>query len=218
MPNYATSSTESSKENTKNLYFAGPLFNHPELIGNRYLAEAIEEKSAKEGKYKYKCTLPQDLEQDSPDAKKIKDNDLRCLKTSDGGLFNFNGVDQDSGTVVEYMANIYLRHPTVIYRTDFRAGGNNNRTEKADPWNLMLSNYPHVEVVVIDNIMGKYQNALKEYQGNVDEATKALSLVIAEPIIEALDKAFDNPPPLPQGFTLEMIGEYFDTVNGLDLQ
>jgi len=90
------------------LYFAGELFNAKHLIGNSALAAAIERQS----KGEFICRLPQALEQRSNSARQIRDQDLESLVDCDIAIFNFDGTEVDSGTVVEFMvANspIFLR-------------------------------------------------------------------------------------------------------------
>lgn len=57
--NSVASSKENVTKKSYDLYFAGPLFTNKDLIGNLYLALALEEASSG----KYKCILPQNLEQ-----------------------------------------------------------------------------------------------------------------------------------------------------------
>ena len=79
-------------------YFAGSLFCHKDVIGNHLLAESICENS--EGKYLAK--LPQREEnQLRPSPLEIRDNDYRMLLESQLALFNFDGSDLDSGTVLK---------------------------------------------------------------------------------------------------------------------
>ena len=82
-------------------YFAGGLFSHKEIIGNRLLAEAIT--GVSHGKWE--ALLPQDAEnQLRDDPKAIRDNDFEMVLQSDAALFNFDGTELDSGTVAEFMA------------------------------------------------------------------------------------------------------------------
>ena len=44
------------------------------------------------------------------------------LMRSDVAMFAFDGIELDSGTVVEFMAAKMLDIPSVVYRSDFRGG------------------------------------------------------------------------------------------------
>ena len=81
------------------IYFAGDIFDHKDLVGNALLARFIERASDK----RYRCVLPQNLEQSSNRAVSIRNQDLLQVMTCDVALFNFDGDDLDSGTVVEFM-------------------------------------------------------------------------------------------------------------------
>ena len=70
------------------IYFSGPLFDHKDLIGNALMAEAITETS--DGKYR--CILPQDLEQFTDRAVDIRNQDLIHVMQCDLSIFNFDGT------------------------------------------------------------------------------------------------------------------------------
>lgn len=136
-----------------NIYFAGSLFNHKDLIGNYHLAQAIELASDN----RLICVLPQNLEQADSRAIKIRNQDLVKVIECDLTLFNFDGTELDSGTVVEFMLAKMLDIPALILRTDFRSSGDQNKD--GEPWNLMCSGYPRTKVI-LTNGMADYQNAL----------------------------------------------------------
>ena len=71
------------------IYFAGELFDHKHLIGNALLAAHIERLS----NGRYRCVLPQDLEQTDSRAVDIRNQDLIGVATCDLALFNFDGSD-----------------------------------------------------------------------------------------------------------------------------
>lgn len=159
------------------IYFAGELFDHKDLVGNLLLASHIDKQS--EGRYR--CVLPQDLEVASSRAKDIRDNDLKQVLNCDLALFNFDGTELDSGTVVEYMYAKFLDKPAVIIRTDFRASGDQ---ENGEPWNLMCSFYPRTKVIRL-NSMAEYHKA-KLY--DVDEVIGQVYTSMAQKIIAAFDE------------------------------
>ena len=137
------------------IYFAGELFDHKHLIGNALLASHIERLSGG----RYRCILPQDLEQTGSRAVDIRNQDLIGVATCDLALFNFDGSDLDSGTVVEFVYAKLLDIPAVILRTDFRGGG--DQDTDGDAWNLMASFYPRTRNVSL-NSMAWYQEASRE--------------------------------------------------------
>src|SRR5690242_18937369 len=102
-----------------NIYYAGGLFSHKDLIGNLFLAEKINKASLG----KYSCTLPQNIESDTNRAEQIRNNDLNALLRGDVALFNFDGTELDAGTVVEFMVAKMVDMPCVLLRTDFRSSG-----------------------------------------------------------------------------------------------
>ena len=173
------------------IYFAGDLFDHKHLTGNALLAEAIEEHS----KGRYACVVPQDLEQSTERAVDIRNQDLKQLMACDLGLFNFDGTDLDSGTVVEFMMAKMLDIPSVILRSDFRSSGDQDKD--GDDWNLMCSFYPRVRVVRF-NAMAWYQQARQGAEGT-SGASSRLYARIAAAVIEQLDAVRAEPPVLDGG-------------------
>ncbi len=173
------------------IYFAGDLFDHKHLTGNAILAEAIEEHS----RGRYACVVPQDLEQSTERAVDIRNQDLKQLMACDLGLFNFDGTDLDSGTVVEFMLAKMLDIPSVILRSDFRSSGDQDKD--GDDWNLMCSFYPRVRVVRF-NAMAWYQQARQGAEGT-SGASSRLYARIAAAVIEQLDAVRAEPPVLDGG-------------------
>lgn len=153
----------------KSIYFAGSLFNHKDLTGNMLLARAIELASDKE----YTVSLPQNIEFGTGRSVDIRDSDIKAIMSSDLALFNFDGTDLDSGTVVEFMIAKFLDIPSVIIRTDFRKSG--DQEIGGDSWNLMCSFYPRTETVTV-NSMELYN----ECNRDVVEIYNSLSSLIIE--------------------------------------
>ena len=170
------------------IYFAGELFDHKHLLGNALLASHIERLS--DGRYR--CVLPQDLEQTDTRAVDIRNQDLIGVATCDLALFNFDGPDLDSGTVVEFVYAKLLDIPSVILRTDFRGGGDQDMD--GDAWNLMASFYPRTHNVTL-NAMAWYQEARRE-SNSAEDAGARYCARIAETVINALDAVREEPPQL----------------------
>ncbi len=183
------------------IYFAGDLFDHKHLAGNASLATAIAEKS--EGRFL--CKLPQNYESHTMTALEIRDNDLRLLIGCDLALFNFDGTELDSGTVVEYMYAKFADMPSVILRTDIR---NASAGHDENPWNPMVSNYPRTEVVVL-NVHERYQSLapssqnseadlLRHYKENGScKSAAATTDWVAGEVVVALERVLEQPARLP---------------------
>ena len=119
------------------------------------------------------------------------------LVESDVALFAFDGVELDSGTVVEFMAAKMLDKPAVVYRTDFRGGsGEEAIHEHSNKWNLMVSFYPRTKIVYL-NAMCEYQ---KIYTANMGKSAAEIATLYSEEIarrlLEALDEVIDLKPIL----------------------
>ncbi len=166
--------------NTYTIYLAGDLFDHKHLAGNLMLARAIE----KQSKGRFELVLPQELEQSSGRSTDIRNNDIRLLVECDLALFNFDGVDLDSGTVVEFMIAKMLNIPCVILRTDFRAAG--DQIEGGDPWNLMASGYPSTEKLILNamEIYKRFQHLPNPLENIYEEYSAEL--------IESFDSVLDS--------------------------
>lgn len=194
------------KKKSYTVYFASELFSLKHLIGNAYLAEAIYEKSHG----KYLCVLPQNIEQRRTTAHSIRDIDIRTLLSCDLGLFNYDGTELDSGTVIEFMFAKFADIPAVILRSDFRHGGD----QVGDPWNLMSSFYPRTASVVINSI-GLYKTATQSRRLSATRRVKLNEVVrlagqhssadaqtmceeIAEACVRTLDRMAATEPVMPR--------------------
>lgn len=162
------------------IYWAGALFNHKELIGNKMLAKAIENIS----NGRYSVRLPQDF-QTSPSATAvdIRNADLMELVQCDALLANFDGADLDSGTVVEFYVAKALDMPTALLRTDFRNSGDADGI----PWNLMCAGWPRTETIWINSLADYHRLNLND--NNFQDITKKWHNEMAVKIIQSLDKA-----------------------------
>lgn len=168
------------------VYFAGELFSAKHLIGNAMLADAI----AKRSQHRFVCVLPQTLEERQNEPKSIRDQDILALLDCDLALFNFDGPELDSGTVVEFLFAKFADIPALLLRTDFRVSGD----QLGDPWNLMNSFYPRTNVLSI-NSMEIYRSALcQEKQG--PNPNQNLVDQIAERVVSELDSLTKTPPIL----------------------
>ncbi len=175
---------------TYSVYLGGELFSLKHLIGNGWLAEAIYEKSHG----KYRCLLPQDLIPTGRTARSIRDQDIRALVGCDLALFNYDGPDLDSGTVVEFMFAKFADIPSVLLRSDIRNAGD----FRNEPWNLMSSYFPRTATVLIPSLFD-YRTALTRRRRAPDDATRlagqqssAAAQVVCEQIAAQCVRAFDR--------------------------
>ena len=178
-----------SVDKTYTFYFAGELFSGKHLLGNIVLAEAILQRSGG----RYQALLPQNLEQRDTTPQAIRDQDFRALLRCDLGLFNYDGPDLDSGTVVEFMFAKFADIPAVLLRTDFRHGG--DQEHGGEPWNLMTSYFPRTATVVLDSM-----TVYKEEYARMPGAAAGMELVgrTADAVIAAFDRVVGLPPTLPE--------------------
>jgi nucleoside 2-deoxyribosyltransferase len=185
------------------IYFGGELFSSKHLFGNAVLAEAIFELS----QGRYVPILPQNLEQREVTAQGVRDQDLRTLLDCDLGLFNYDGPELDSGTVVEFMVAKFADLPSVLLRTDFRKGGD-QQDGSGDAWNLMSSFYPRTRVIQVDS-MAIYKGHFSQNPETPEPATllerkesrhagQRMIAQIAGDVIAALDAVLFMPPVLPK--------------------
>lgn len=172
------------------IYLAGELFSAKHLAGNAALAEKIS--AASDGRFR--CVLPQDFNQPDFGAREIRDADLRALLECDAALFHYDGLELDSGTVVEYLFAKFADIPSVLLRTDFRHAGDQ---KEGDPWNLMSSFYPRTEIVRLD-AMAIYHSALREENGASERAAAVMTARIATETCAALEKVLAMPAVLPR--------------------
>ena len=170
------------------IYFGGSLFNHKDLAGNALLAEHIEKGSGN----KYRCCLPQNVEQHQTTALDIRNKDIAKLIECDLGLFNFDGTELDAGVVVEFMLAKFLDIPAVILRSDFRTCG--EKEIGGEDWNFMCSFYPRTRIVQF-NAMLSYQEAVEESQ-SLNEIFDIYYSRIARLIVESLDSVRTEEPLL----------------------
>jgi nucleoside 2-deoxyribosyltransferase len=189
----------SKKKQSYTIYFGSELFSLKHLIGNAYLAEAIYEKSHG----KYLCMLPQDFEPRGKTARAIRDQDIRSLLNCDLALFNYDGTELDSGTVVEFMFAKFADIPSVILRSDLRQGG-----DGPEPWNLMSSFFPRTASVIV-NSLADYKTVMKRRHRRLDEVIRlagqhssadaqTMCENIALQCVRAFDRVLQVEPVMPK--------------------
>ena len=188
------------KKHSYTVYFAGELFSLKHLIGNAWLAEAIYEKSHG----KFRCLLPQDFESRGRGPRATRDSNLRSLIACDLALFNYDGPELDSGTVVEFMLAKFADIPSVLLRTDIRSGGD----YRDEPWNLMTSYFPRTATVVVPSL-DDYRAHLRHRRRKLDDAVRlagqhssAHAQVVCERVaaqcVRALERVLNTEPAMPK--------------------
>jgi nucleoside 2-deoxyribosyltransferase len=154
------------------IYFAGPLFTTPERTFNKELAARLEGGG-------HQVFLPQERgltddldgptggEGSTPRARsmtprQILDKNLRGLDWAEGVVAIMDGTDPDSGTAWECGYAYARGKPTVLFRSDFRGGGDAG----SNPYNAMLTGSAdaHIELAL----------------ASVDEAAEAILRALAK--------------------------------------
>lgn len=194
------------KKSTYTVYFAGEMFNAKHLVGNAYLAEAIYEKSHG----RFQCVLPQNLDTNSLHAHAIRDLNIRTLIDCDLAVFNYDGTELDSGTVVEFMFAKFADIPAVLIRTDVRSGGGEHRTQ---PWNLMSNYFPRTSTVMVPgfpayrqaNARHKRLPGTTRLAGQYSTATaQVVCDRTATLVVNALERLLRTEPIMPKHLRVEV--------------
>jgi nucleoside 2-deoxyribosyltransferase len=202
------------------VYLAGELFDLKHLVGNAYLAESIYEKSHG----KFLCQLPQDFEPRGLNPHVIRDQDIKALYSADLAIFNFDGTELDSGTVIEFMLAKFADIPAVLLRTDLRAAGDQG-TARRDPWNLMASFFPRTEVVRLNSLIDYRVLQQKRHRQPIGDITRLaaqhasatagiISDRVATKVVQALNKLLTTPPVMTPNLR-ENVYEWLAVMPGL---
>lgn len=189
----------------QSFYLAADLFSSRALFGNAALAEAIQHASRDGVGPELEAVLPQLCEPRDASAKAIRNFDLRSVVTADALVLLFEGMELDSGMVVEFMLAKFCDIPTVIVRTDFRSCGEHPEC----PWNLMLGSFPRCETVRL-NAMEQYRKLFEAMKtsasckGEVDSAQQSIAAMqealnsIAQGVVQKLREVMTMPSIMPE--------------------
>ncbi|NIM95076.1 MAG: hypothetical protein GTO18_15360 [Anaerolineales bacterium] len=201
-----TSRGATNSEGPYIVYSAGGLFTQDELATNILLKESV----CKLSSGKFQLFLPQSRELqelDRPDVEAyIRNTDLLEVVKADIILARFDGLELDSGTVVEFAMAKCLGKPTVILRSDFRRVSFAGLSE---PYNLMVKNWPRTVEVQLnsfeiwadifteecqrlgdsDTLQGMLKAELGTIQKSLDE--------VAKQVIAGLEAVIEMKSPYP---------------------
>jgi nucleoside 2-deoxyribosyltransferase len=190
------------------VYAAGGLFNQHELATNVWIKEAV----ARLSNGKFQLVLPQskDLKEmdalEELDAAYLRNADLLGVVKADAIIARFDGLELDSGTVVEFTLAKSLGKPAVIFRCDFRHLSGRGIEE---PYNLMVKSWPRTVEVHVESLMdyvGLLAEERKAFGTSVSyEATMEAELStvqkgldeIAKKLIHGLEAAISMKSPYP---------------------
>ena len=204
-----TSRDATNYEGPYTVYSAGGLFTQDELATNILLKEAVWKLSS--GKFQLFLPQSRELQElDRPDVEAyIRNTDLMEVVKADIVLVRFDGLELDSGTVVEFTTAKYLGKPTVILRTDFRRvdfGG------LCDPYNLMVKNWPRTVEIQLHSFAMWAELFVQEHQrkgsSNQQEQLLEAELTtvqkstdgVARQIIAGLEEVTKMQSPYPQEY------------------
>ena len=188
------------------IYSAGGLFTQDELATNIMIKEAVWRLS--NGKFQLFLPQSRELQElDQPNLEAyIRNTDLLEVVKADILLVRFDGLELDSGTVVEYMMAKFLGKPTVILRSDFRSV---SFLPLCEPYNLMVKNWPRTREIHLnsfgiwaelfsaerlargdsESLQGLMNAELGTLQKSVDE--------VAKQVIAALEAVIEMKSPYP---------------------
>lgn len=189
------------------VFLAGELFSLKHLIGNAWLAETIYEKSHG----RFRCVLPQDFfELRGRSGRVIRDHNLHALAACDLALFNFDGAELDSGTVVEFLFAKFADVPAVLLRSDIRSAGDS----RGAPWNAMAHYFPRTTEAILPSLPN-YRAALARRHRRSDVAlhlagqhssiaAQQVCDAVAQQCVRALERVLTMEPALPKHLRAEV--------------
>jgi nucleoside 2-deoxyribosyltransferase len=180
------------------IYAAGGMFNQHELAANVLIKEAVGRLS--DGRFLLNLPQSKDLKEldamEELDAAYLRNADLLGVVTADIVLARFDGLELDSGTVVEFTMAKSLGKPAVILRTDFR---HLSGVGIEEPYNLMARCWPRTVDVHIPylfdyvGLLAEERKALGERliaEGHTDESLNFEDILRAE--LNTVQKGFET--------------------------
>jgi nucleoside 2-deoxyribosyltransferase len=199
---------ESDSPGPFTIYAAGGLFNQHELATNVLIKEAVGRLS--NGGFQLVLPQSKDLKEldalEELDAAYLRNADLLGVVRADIVLARFDGLELDSGTVVEFTMAKNLGKPCVILRTDFR---HLSGVRIEEPYNLMARSWPRTVEVHIPSLQDYVGLLAEEREALGGDATYEATLTaelntvqrgfdaIAVKIIDGLEAAIKMESPYP---------------------
>jgi nucleoside 2-deoxyribosyltransferase len=188
------------------VYAAGGLFSQHELATNVLIKEAVWRLS--DGRFQ--LVLPQSREMrqlNRPDVEAhLRNVDILEVVKADIVLARFDGLELDSGTVVEFTVAKSLGKPTIVLRCDFRRLYGKGLSE---PYNLMVKSWPRTVEVHIDSYLSNAGLLAEElealgnsvtFQATMNAELNAVQIgvdEIAKKVIDGLEAAVKMQSPYP---------------------
>jgi nucleoside 2-deoxyribosyltransferase len=168
------------------IYSAGGLFTQDELTTNILIKEAVWRLS----NGKFQLFLPQSKElqvsQRSDVEAHSRNADLLEIVKADIILARFDGLELDSGTVLEFAMAKYLGKPVVILRCDFRRV---SYAGYCEPFNLMVKNWPRTVEVEL-NSYEIWADLFTEERQRIEDSNMLQSMMKAE--LGTVQKSMDE--------------------------
>jgi nucleoside 2-deoxyribosyltransferase len=188
------------------IYSAGGLFTQDELATNIMIKEAVWRLS--NGKFQLFLPQSRELQElDQPNLEAyIRNTDLLEVVKADILLVRFDGLELDSGTVVEYMMAKFLGKPTVILRSDFRSV---SFLPLCEPYNLMVKNWPRAIEIHLNSfgIWAELFSAERQGLGDSEPLQRLMNAElgtlqksvdeVAKQVIAALEAVIEMKSPYP---------------------
>lgn len=191
------------------IYSAGGLFTPDELATNILIKEAVLRLS----NGKFQLFLPQSRELQELSSANIeahlRNTDLLEVVRADIVLARFDGLELDSGTVLEYAMAKFLGKPAVILRSDFRIvsfGG------FCEPFNLMIKSWPRSVEIQLNSfkiwadVYTEERQGLKEGDLPQDTMKTELGTIqkgideVARQLIAGLEAVVEMESPYPPAY------------------
>jgi nucleoside 2-deoxyribosyltransferase len=191
------------------VYAAGGMFNQHELGTNVLIKEAVWRLS----NGKFQLVLPQSVELKEISAAHLRNVALLEVVRSDIVIVRFDGLELDSGTVVEFVMAKNLGKPTVIFRCDYR-----HLLEGIDllpgqgldaPYNLMVKSWPRTVEVHVESLLDYIGLLAQERKALGDSGTFEATIKaefntvqksvdeVAQKIIDGLEAVIEMESPYP---------------------
>jgi nucleoside 2-deoxyribosyltransferase len=188
------------------VYAAGGLFSQHELATNVLIKEAVWRLSNGQ----FQLVLPQSREMrelNRPDVEAhLRNVDILEVVKADILLARFDGLELDSGTVVEFTVAKSLGKPTVVLRCDFRHLSGKGLSE---PYNLMVKSWPRTVEVYVHSYLANAALLAEELKAIGDSVTFEAMMnaelngvqkgvnEIASKVIDGLEAVIEMKSPYP---------------------